>query len=295
MSRKAILVLNASLGVCACFLLANLIVTLLTRPDPVLASVAPRLPVELRQPSWDDRRVILERNLFNVSVLAPAADPSAEEELEATKLPLKLLGTVAADLPELSWAAVQDLEGGGHLVVRVDQTLLDRARVLRIERRRIVLQNGARREELALEGDEAAPVALRTPAPAPRPSRPRAQRPGLQERLQRLSENRMALDREAVAEATRNPTNIFSQARILPKYEEGAMVGVQVNAIKPGSLLEEIGLRNGDTISQVNGIAISTPEDSTEVLRELAQSTEFTVVVTGADGLQRTLTYEVQE
>jgi general secretion pathway protein C len=295
MSRRAIFALNVSLGVCACFLLASLIVTFLTRPDPVLASVAARPPAEARPPSWEDRRIILERNLFNVSVLAPEADASAAEELEATELPLKLLGTVAADRPELSWAAVQDLQDGGHLVVRVDQTLLDRARVLRIERRRIVLQNGARREELALEGEEE-PVAVRTPpARSARASRPRAQRPELQERLRRLSESRVTLDREALAEATRNPTSIFSQARILPKYEEGAMVGVQVNAIKPGSLLEEIGLRNGDTISQVNGIAISTPEDSTEVLRELAQSTEFTVVVTGADGSQRTLTYEVQE
>lgn len=73
------------------------------------------------------------------------------------------------------------------------------------------------------------------------------------------------------------------------------MVGVQVNSIKPGSMLEDIGLENGDTISEFNGIEISSPEDSTEVLREIGQASEFTVVVRGADGRERTLTYELED
>jgi S1-C subfamily serine protease len=73
------------------------------------------------------------------------------------------------------------------------------------------------------------------------------------------------------------------------------MVGVQVNAIKKGSLLEEIGLTNGDTITEVNGIRITSPEDSTSVLKELAQAERFSVVVNRADGSERTLTYEVED
>jgi S1-C subfamily serine protease len=111
------------------------------------------------------------------------------------------------------------------------------------------------------------------------------------DRIRRLAENRFG-DREDVAEVS-NPANSFSQA-ILPRYEVGAMVGVQ-NAIQPGSLLEEIGLQNGDTISEVNGVRISSPEDSTSVLRELSEATQFTVVVTGNDGQQRTLTYQLEE
>ena len=37
------------------------------------------------------------------------------------------------------------------------------------------------------------------------------------------------------------------------------MVGVQVNAIKPGSLFEQIGLQNGDMITEFNGIPIERP------------------------------------
>jgi hypothetical protein len=80
-----------------------------------------------------------------------------EEDLEATKLPLKLLGTATHSDPSLAWAAVQDLKNRNHLVVRVEDRLLEQARVVRIERGRIVLENKGRREELALEEDGAPP------------------------------------------------------------------------------------------------------------------------------------------
>ncbi len=297
LNKYAVHALNGLLGVLACFLLATIVTALLPEPVAEPASLALAAAPAPRPKGWDERKVILERNLFNASVLAPQAPEESLEDLEATKLPLKLLGTVAGGTDQ-SWAAVLDTETGQHVVVRVDDLLKERAKVLRIERRRIVLQNGARREELALEGDVTQPVARATPTAGRGIARPRRNPAGgaeLESRIRRLAENRFSVNREDVAEAARNPANLFSQARILPRYEAGAMVGVQVNAIQPGSLLEEIGLQNGDTISEVNGVRISSPEDSTSVLRELSEATQFTVVVTGNDGQQRTLTYQLEE
>jgi general secretion pathway protein C len=57
------------------------------------------------------------------------------------------------------------------------------------------------------------------------------------------------------------------------------MVGLQVNAIKPGSMFEEMGLKNGDVITELNGIAIDSPEQSAKILAEFAGATEFSAVV----------------
>ncbi len=299
LNKYAVYVLNGVLGIAGCFLLATLVTAAIPEPAPELASLAPAVAPVAHAKGWDERKVILERNLFNASTLAPQALEETEEDLEATKLPLKLLGTVAGR-GDQSWAAVLDTETGQHVVVQVDDLLKDRAQVLRIERRRIVLQNGGKREELALEGEDGSGVTQRTAQATPTAgrgiARPRRS-PGeaVDARIRRLAENRFSVAREDVEEAARNPANLFSQARILPKYEAGAMVGVQVNAIQPGSLLEDIGLQNGDTISEVNGVRISSPEDSTSVLRELSQASQFTVVVTGNDGQQRTLTYQLEE
>jgi type II secretory pathway component PulC len=73
------------------------------------------------------------------------------------------------------------------------------------------------------------------------------------------------------------------------------MVGIQLNNVKEGSLFQDIGIQDGDTITQFNGIQIDSPQGSAEVLRELTQAERFEVTVTGADGKARTLTYEVAE
>ncbi len=94
---------------------------------------------------------------------------------------------------------------------------------------------------------------------------------------------------------TRNCTNLFSQARILPKYTDGEMVGLQINAIKPGSLFEEIGIRSGDVITNLNGISIDDPEESAKILAEFSEAEKFTVEVTREDGSSDTLEFEFEE
>jgi general secretion pathway protein C len=291
MSRIGIWVLNGALFVLCCFLTANLVNGWLGEwVAGAPAAAPPQRPLEARAArSWSDREVILKRNLFQVSTLLPS-EPTADEaaaaaeQLEATKLPLKLLGTVAASQPALAWAAVEDTQGHRQIVVRVNDTLLDRATVLRIERRRIVLQNGAKREELALDETELAAGISAAPRSA-----------GNGERIQRVSENHFQVQRDDVDKAVRNPAELFSQARILPKYENGQMTGVQLNSIQPGSLFEQIGIRNGDVITQVNGIVVSSPQDSAALLNELTSANQFQVGVVGTDGQTRTLSYTVQQ
>ena len=302
--RLGIWILNAALFALCCFLTAGLGTTWIgewlatTGPSALPAHTA---TTNAPGRAWSDRQAILDRNLFQVSTLLPdkpttAAPEVTEEELEATRLPLKLLGTVAAKAQSAAWAAVEDQQNHKQLVVRVDDRLLDKATVIRIERRRIVLQNGTKREELALDDDDQIPGGgVRQAA---RPARPAAAQPppvadDLRDRIKRLSEGNFQVQRDDVEDAVRNPAELFSEARILPKYENGAMVGVQLSSIKPGSLFEEIGIQNGDTVTQVNGITVTSPQDSAALLKELTSASEFQVNVMGADGQTRSLTYSI--
>jgi general secretion pathway protein C len=298
MNRILLRSANGVLLVLCCFLAARIIASVAGEavlPEDALAS-APLPRGEERSQTWDERQVILSRNLFNVSTLGAAQVEPEEEDYEQTKLPLRLLGTAAAADPRLSRAAVEDLETRTHQVVHVGDRLKGQAEVVRIERRRLVLQNGPRREELALSEE---------PAPGPRPTASRASAPRAPARrsaavprasadIRRLGDNRFALPRADVESVADNPAALFSQARILPKYEEGEMVGVQLNAIKPGSLFEQIGIQNGDVITELNGIRVTGQQESAEVLRELSQATDFNVSVTGQDGATRELRYEVR-
>jgi general secretion pathway protein C len=287
MKRALILTTNAVLVALSCFLASGIIVDLsaaLLAPDE--AEAAPGTPsTEAAPQAAGDRQVILARNLFNVSTLNPAPVADADVEYEKTKLPLRLLGTAAAEDRALSWAAIEDLETKQHLVVRLEQEIKGGARVLEIERRRIVLQNGGRREQLALEGDEGA-----APQSAP-PVAARRARPEARANLERLAQNRFAVDRSEVQNLASNPSALFSQARILPKYEGGQMVGVQVSAIKPGSLFEQAGLQNGDTITEINGQPVSGPEGAPQLFQKLTQGGDIRLGVRGENGTRRDIDF----
>ncbi len=308
-SRIAVWAANAALGVVCCWLVARILLAFFTdavTPLPAAVVAAPAAAAAALT-AHTERQVILDRNLFNVSTVVDTVAPVVEEEdLEATKLPVRLLGTAASLDPKHSWAAIEDLETRRHQIVRVSDPL-KQAKVLRIERRRIVIENGQRREELALDdvpggattGARGAPRPQAALAPPPAAASPAATPPGidpnLATRVRKLADNRFAVNRNEVQQAARNPAQLFQQARILPKWENGQMVGVQLNAIQSGSLFEQIGIQSGDTITMMNGVRVDSPENSAGLIRELTESRQFNVVVRGNDGRERTLTYEVQE
>ncbi len=264
---------------------------------------------------WADREIILKRNLFNASLLAPAV-PVEEpiEELEATRLPLKLLGTAASTPAELSWAAVENEEERRTIIVGVSDPI-HRATVQRIERRRIILSEKGTLRELVLDDDESAgpsaPPKKRTRARPPRrgararPRTPKATaaraqprtRPTIaaRNRVEKLAEDRFQMERDDVDDMMRDPTNLFSQARILPKYEEGEMVGLQVNAIKPGSFFEEIGIQSGDVITKLNDIPIDSPQESARTLAEFSKADKLVFEVERSDGTSETLVFDIEE
>ena len=288
MNRIAVWTANAGLFVLCCYLLASIVNQIAAGSlSPAVGATAPRAVAPVaRERSWSERQAILDRNLFGSSTEASAV-AAVEEDVEyaATKLPLKLLGTAASSLAALSWAAVEDIQKKEHQVVRVRDTLLEKATVVAIERRRIVLENGGRREELALTED---------PTPSPNTAT-RGRVDDLRERVQRMAEGRFtpspppAVPLEDVTIAGRSPAEIFSSARNQPKYEQGQMVGIQLNNVKAGSLFEEMGIQNGDVITQVNGIQIDSPQGSAEVLRELTEAETIQVEVKGPDGTPRSL------
>jgi general secretion pathway protein C len=293
MKRVLTLAVNTALVILCCFLVSGVIADVTAAVlAPASAEAGPPAgtapPPAATGPA--DRQIILARNLFNVSTLNPEPLAAEDESYQKTKLPLRLLGTAAAQDTALSWAAVEDLETKQHLVVRIDQEIKGGARVVRIERRRIVLQNGAQLEELALEGETPAePSVARASARRPPPPRPSARG-----NLERLADNRFAVNRGELQNLATNPSALFSQARILPKYEAGQMIGVQVSGIKPGSWFEQAGIRDGETITAVNGAAIGA-DGAPTLFREITQGSATRVTVRGTDGNERELNVDIRD
>lgn len=296
MNRTGILIANGALLVLCCFLAARVLAAVgaeLLAPPPAEETALAQQVDPARRGASDPQRIV-QRNLFKVSTIGPP--PIRNEEVyEETNLPIRLLGTAVMADPDRSWAAVEDLQTREHLVVRLNDQLKGSAQVIGIDRRRIVLQNGPRREELRLEeGSDTGAPPQSARAYRSRPSPAAARGRDIRADVRRLGDNRFSVRRADVESVANNPAALFSQARILPKYEDGEMIGVQLNSIKAGSLFEEIGIRDGDTITEFNGIQVTGQQQSAQVLRELTEAREFDVSVTGADGETRRLQYELR-
>ncbi len=150
MARYLSWLLNGALFVLCCFLVAdsaNAVFAAWLTPEAQEARVTlGAAPVQRR--TWNDRQVILSRNLFNASLIAPPAPPPPEQKvLEVAKVPMDLIGTVASADADLAWAAVVNRKDRKTHVVRVDDLLAPQVKVTRIERKRIVvLENDVPRE-----------------------------------------------------------------------------------------------------------------------------------------------------
>jgi type II secretion system protein C len=265
---------------------------------PVDAGPANAAPAPPQARAWAEIAQIIDRNLFNASTIAPPA-VAASEQYEQTRLPLALRATLAAG--DHSYAVFEDQGSRKHLVARVNQELcrdcqFSSVLLQRVERCRVVVLNQGRREELRLDtlaACAAGGVARSAQTSAP-PAVVRGRGRAVNAAVQQLAENRFAVQRGEVESAASNPAALFSQARILPRYDQGKMVGVQLNAIRPGSIFAAAGIQDGDTVMEVNGVTVATPEDSQRLLQQFAQGGQLNVTVTGRDGSVRQLEYVAQ-
>jgi hypothetical protein len=66
-----------------------------------------------------------------------------------------------------------------------------------------------------------------------------------------------------------NLSGVTTQARIVPSFEDGRLVGFKLYSIKPGSIYAKVGLENGDVIQRINGHQVSTPDKALELYHYL--------------------------
>jgi len=285
MSVIGIRLANLVLFVTACWLTADVVQEVgasVLIPAPASALTRAETPSPSSQP-WSRRQAILDRNLFGAQVIAdeapPELEPEPDEDLQETRLPLKLLGTVSSEDQVVATAAIENTRKRSHEVVKVGNQLVDfpLVTVTRIDRGRVVLQTGTSREELTMDDDLLA-RAPTPPTPKPRPSRRTASRRtaevDVRDRLEELAGGAGPLGAAA----------IFSQARILPKYKDGEMVGIELSQIEADSFYEKVGLKDGDLLTSVNGITIDSPSASRDLLQAFSTAEELVAEVMRPDG-----------
>ena len=249
-----------------------------------LASVAPGSDADLaaRRPRAT-YEIIKQRDVFN---LAPETADTAPAEDE--NLTIKLLSTSHLTGGARDFAIVEN-EHGEEELYRLGENIPDVGRLVQIGKNRaIILHNGHRvaleipKDSLGDSGDEEAPRpvmrphGLRSPFihnPYDQGRAPTARAHG----VHKIAPNRYMVERSTIDGDMQNLPQLLTEVRAMPVIQNGTANGFQLSEIQPGSVFDEIGLRDGDVLTAISGQQLSNPARAMQLLSTLQSRSSVSV------------------
>jgi general secretion pathway protein C len=259
------------------------------RTGPV-AKRAPRLPVAAPQATVYSKQVeeILNRNIF-CSTCPPILQQKTTENpvasgpppLQKTSLPLKLLAVMyAPTAPAWSMAIIRDTEAKTAGAFGIGSQIRE-AKVTSIEEARVYLEIGGRQEYMDLLDNKPPPP---TAAATPAPSAPVASAGGddplmkeLDKGIKKTGEHSYEVQRATVDSLLGNMSMLSRSARIVPEIRDGRAAGFRLFSVRPDGPFAKIGLQNGDVISAINGLEMTSPDKALEVYTKLKSASHLSV------------------
>lgn len=208
-----------------------------------------------------DYATITAAHLFGeVSTEPPPVTGDAALNAPDTSLSLQLRGAIAAEDPRFAHAIIAD-GSGKEQVYFVNSTLPGGATVQQIQADRVILARAGQLEVLRLprEGQGGGSAGTFSPA-QPRPAAAPAQ-----QNVQEL--------------VTQNAAGFLEVVRPQPFMPNGQLKGYRIYPGPNRQQFASLGLRAGDLVTEINGIALNNPAQGMEVFRSLGDAPQVTVTV----------------
>jgi general secretion pathway protein C len=279
--------------VLSAFFLADLVSLMLGRfiPDAPPIRVARNGGATARPPrTIDQYGVIFSRNLFNSRGVIPGeeagtpTDTNLDGPAQRTSLPINLVGTIILRDELRSLATLEDKTAQMVYPVRVDDEIPGKLRVLKVEARRVEFINiGSNRKEfIDIPEDASTKVASLAPAR-------KAGGPGIEQ----VSNSQFNVARTAIDAALSDMSKVLTQARAIPHTENGQMVGFKLFSIVPGSIYDQLGLKNGDLLCGVDGEPMTDPAKAMTLVTEIKNRSRLELCVK-RDGRTQNYQYDIR-
>jgi general secretion pathway protein C len=249
--------------------------------------IPPTQPSEKNSGSFKQYQTAIDRNLFK----ATSTEPVKKDEkvdlntLQQTQLGLKLWGTVYG-MAGKTYAVIEETATRKqHLFSIGDE--VQSASVEMILREKVVLGVKGKKEILKIEkpaggrGRVATKRESRTSAPVPEES-------GAKDGKE------VVIQRSRIDDAIQNVNQLMRHVRIRPHFTNGQPDGLKLTGVRPGSIFTDIGFRNGDIITGVNGKPIESVDDALKFYSSLksADNVDLQIRRRGAD---QTIQYRVED
>ncbi len=111
-------------------------------------------------------------------------------------------------------------------------------------------------------------------------------------RIHKIDDVTYEIDRGLIDEILADPMKIARGARIVPSIQNGQPHGFKLYAIRPSSFYAQIGLRNGDTMTAINGMDLTSPDKALDIYAKVRSATTVSVSLTRR-GKPINITYKI--
>jgi general secretion pathway protein C len=277
-AQIGIRVVNVLLVIWIAAQLASLTWALLPQPEP-LATPASAPPADAAQK--DPHLALIEQlpglHLMGVPTRATAAATSAPVDAPETQLRLTLRGALAADNKQDARAIIAD-SGGKEEQYAIGDNVPGNAELSEVYPDRVILRRSGRYETLRLPTDNptGGSASLRS-QPALNPGLPPAAR------LQQIRN-----------QLRNSPRSLYGMLRATPKQDAtGKTIGYVVSPGKDPQLFTDVGLQDGDLVTEVNNLSLSDPANGAKALESLQNGETVTVKVL-RNGTEQMLTLDAR-
>lgn len=228
-----------------------------------------------------DYEPILIRNLFDSanSLHFTSDEPISTDPSEPPPPPpldVRLFGTVVSVPASYSWAIMSKNEDNApQETFQIGEDLYGQGTLVSVRRNQVLVRRPDGEEQVVdrwVPGTATAPVAMGAAA------KPDAT--GLGASVRQVGDNKFEIDAKELQNIMDNMDKVTSSARIVPSFENGNPVGFKIFRIKPDSLYNKLGLRNGDVISKINGFEVNSTEKALQMYQLLRTEKQLSLEVT---------------
>lgn len=224
------------------------------------SSVAPPSATGTAQTEGED-----EENLDDLLLSENPGDFHESTSCRKTSLSGTLVGTMAASDPSAGFALLENSERKIQML-EVGDLVQTGVRVMAVVRHKVFLDNNGTVEcFIHGEVDEKLP-----------PQQPTSASPD-DGGIRKVSETEYIISRSEIQRAMENLNMLATQARIVPSFKDGVSNGFRIYSIRPGSLFQKIGMKNGDVIQRINGEDLDSPEKALSLYSQLRTQGKITM------------------
>lgn len=234
------------------------------------------------------------RNIFNVEGVIPEPFESSlldcMSQARPSREPITLMGTVVMTDEKHSTALIQGRGGADKIAVKKGDSFFDGKYIaMKVERKKLCFQVRSTQEFEFVDIPEES-TGIRTSMP-----QLSAPRNGGGDGIRPVSENQYEVDKSFLNDKMLNLNEILQTARAVPYIEPGSgkFRGFLVQSIDRDSPFSQLGIRQGDVLTQVNQIPLNDAGKGLTAFQELRNSNQISLKVLRG-GRETTLDYNVK-